>query len=125
MGGLYKLYPNKYYDRTMICEAASRHSRDVFRGKAWTPDLIDGMVNGVGKRARGIGNILRLLQSGNIRSYAAWVVLGSVHRTDCYRIRGGLAMTLLDLVIFLPLVAFLIILALPKDNPAVIRRFAW
>ncbi len=40
--------------------------------------LIDGMVNGVGARSRGIGRIFRLLQSGNIRSYAAWVVLGSV-----------------------------------------------
>ena len=28
--------------------------------------------------ARGIGGVLRLLQSGNIRSYATWVVLGSV-----------------------------------------------
>jgi NADH-quinone oxidoreductase subunit L len=40
--------------------------------------LIDGIVNGVGTRSRGVGSILRLLQSGNIRSYAAWVVLGSV-----------------------------------------------
>jgi NADH-quinone oxidoreductase subunit L len=40
--------------------------------------LIDGIVNGIGARARGVGNVLRLLQSGNIRSYAAWVVLGSI-----------------------------------------------
>ena len=40
--------------------------------------LIDGTVNGVGSRSRGIGGILRLIQSGNIRSYAAWVVLGSI-----------------------------------------------
>ena len=40
--------------------------------------LIDGIVNGIGTRSRGIGGVLRLLQSGNIRSYAAWVVLGSV-----------------------------------------------
>jgi len=40
--------------------------------------LIDGLVNGIGTRSRGIGGILKLLQSGNIRSYAAWVVLGSV-----------------------------------------------
>jgi NADH-quinone oxidoreductase subunit M len=33
-------------------------------------------------------------------------------------------MTLLDLVIFLPLVVFLLILFLPKDNPDVIRRFS-
>ncbi len=30
-------------------------------------------------------------------------------------------MTLLDAVIFLPLIAFLIILALPKDNPKLLR----
>ncbi len=40
--------------------------------------IIDGIVNGIGRRARGAGNLLRLFQSGNIRSYAAWVVLGSV-----------------------------------------------
>jgi NADH-quinone oxidoreductase subunit L len=40
--------------------------------------FIDVIVNGTGSRSRGIGNILKLLQSGNIRSYAAWVVLGSV-----------------------------------------------
>jgi len=33
-------------------------------------------------------------------------------------------MTLLDIVIFLPLAAFLIILVLPKDNPALIRLFS-
>ena len=33
-------------------------------------------------------------------------------------------MTLLDVIIYLPLLAFLIILALPKDNPKVIRVFS-
>ena len=33
-------------------------------------------------------------------------------------------MTLLDVVIFLPLLAFLIILALPKDNQNAIRMFS-
>jgi NADH-quinone oxidoreductase subunit L len=32
----------------------------------------------VGTRARDIGSVLRLIQSGNIRSYATWVLLGSV-----------------------------------------------
>jgi len=40
--------------------------------------VIDGSVNGVGARARNLGDLLRLLQSGNIRSYATWVLLGSV-----------------------------------------------
>ena len=40
--------------------------------------IIDGMVNGAGERARNLGSLLRLMQSGNIRSYATWVLLGSV-----------------------------------------------
>ncbi len=40
--------------------------------------LIDGMVNGVGTLSRGVGGVLRRMQSGNIRSYASWVLLGSV-----------------------------------------------
>jgi NADH-quinone oxidoreductase subunit L len=52
--------------------------------------LIDGMVNGVGARARGIGGILRLLQSGNIRSYAAWVLFGSVLVIVALGMAGGL-----------------------------------
>jgi NADH-quinone oxidoreductase subunit L len=38
--------------------------------------VIDGMVNGAGEASKGIGNELRRMQSGNIRSYAAWVAAG-------------------------------------------------
>ncbi len=40
--------------------------------------VIDGAVNGLAARARGVGGVLRLVQSGNIRSYAAWVLLGGI-----------------------------------------------
>ena len=40
--------------------------------------LIDGAVNGVGKVASGVGSFLRLAQSGYIRNYAAWVVVGAI-----------------------------------------------
>ena len=40
--------------------------------------VIDGIVNGVGSQSKGIGEWLRLLSSGSIRSYATWVALGSV-----------------------------------------------
>jgi NADH-quinone oxidoreductase subunit L len=40
--------------------------------------VIDGAVNGMGARAQRLGGVLKLLQSGNIRSYATWVVVGSV-----------------------------------------------
>ena len=39
--------------------------------------IIDGLVNGAGSASKGIGNELRRMQSGNIRSYAAWVAIGS------------------------------------------------
>ena len=45
-------------------------------------------------------------------------------RAAGHRLRGSRPMTLLDAVIFLPLIGFLITLALPKDNLEAIRRFS-
>jgi NADH-quinone oxidoreductase subunit L len=39
--------------------------------------VIDGAVNGLGRAAEASGERLRHLNSGNTRSYAAWVVLGA------------------------------------------------
>ena len=41
-------------------------------------------------RARGVGGVLRLMQSGNIRSYATWVLFGSVVVIVASGIAGGL-----------------------------------
>ncbi|MGD0434900.1 MAG: NADH-quinone oxidoreductase subunit L [Bryobacteraceae bacterium] len=81
MGGLYRLVYNKYfvdevYDAAIIQPVVGGSRFILWRGI--DAGLIDGLVNGIGARARGVGNVLRLLQSGNIRSYAAWVVLGSI-----------------------------------------------
>jgi NADH-quinone oxidoreductase subunit L len=38
--------------------------------------VIDGLVNGAGETSKRIGGELRQMQSGNIRSYAAWVAAG-------------------------------------------------
>jgi NADH-quinone oxidoreductase subunit L len=53
--------------------------------------VIDGAVNGIGSRSKDIGGVLRLLQSGNIRSYAAWVLFGSVLLIVAMGLAGGLA----------------------------------
>ncbi len=81
LGGLYKLVYNKYfvdeiYDAALVhpIEAGSRSV--LWRGI--DVGMIDGLVNGVGGRSRGVGNLLRLFQGGNIRGYAAWVLLGSL-----------------------------------------------
>jgi NADH-quinone oxidoreductase subunit L len=81
MGGLHRLVYNKYfvdevYDAAIIQPVVGGSRFILWRGI--DAGLIDGLVNGIGARARGVGNVLRLLQSGNIRSYAAWVVLGSI-----------------------------------------------
>jgi NADH-quinone oxidoreductase subunit L len=40
--------------------------------------VIDGTVNGAGEFVRGSGSLLRKLQSGYVRSYAGWILLGAV-----------------------------------------------
>jgi NADH-quinone oxidoreductase subunit L len=92
-GGLYTLVYNKYfvdevYDATVV-EPLVEGSRTVL-WRGIDAGLIDGTVNGVGRRSRGVGSILRLIQSGNIRSYAAWVVLGSIVLLLAIGFSGGL-----------------------------------
>ena len=81
LGGLYTLVYNKYYvDEiydTTIVRPLIQGSESVL-WKTADAGLIDGIVNGAGTESQAIGGILRLLQSGNIRSYATWVVIGAV-----------------------------------------------
>jgi NADH-quinone oxidoreductase subunit L len=79
-GGLYTFVANKYYVDEFYGATVVKPVISGARGlwKGIDASVIDGMVNGVGRRARGIGGVLRLAQSGNIRSYAGWVLLGSV-----------------------------------------------
>jgi NADH-quinone oxidoreductase subunit L len=77
----YTLIYNKYfvdeiYDATIVKPVVAGSRMVLWRGV--DAGLIDGAVNGVGARARDLGSLLRMLQSGNVRSYAAWVLFGSV-----------------------------------------------
>jgi NADH-quinone oxidoreductase subunit L len=79
--GLHNLIYNKYfvdefYDATVV-EPMVDGSRQLLWRVA-DVHLIDGAANGIGSTARGIGGILRRAQSGYIRSYAAWVLAGSI-----------------------------------------------
>ncbi|MBL8217271.1 MAG: NADH-quinone oxidoreductase subunit L [Bryobacterales bacterium] len=81
LGPIYKLVYNKYfvdevYDATVVSPMVAG-SRSVL-WRVVDAGVIDGIVNGTGTVARGIGSVLRTLQSGQIRSYAAWVTAGSV-----------------------------------------------
>jgi NADH-quinone oxidoreductase subunit L len=81
LASLYKLVYNKYfvdeiYD-TVVVRPVVAGSRELL-WKVVDVSGIDGIVNGVASLARSIGGGLKLLQSGNIRSYATWVVCGSI-----------------------------------------------
>jgi NADH-quinone oxidoreductase subunit L len=81
LGGLYRLVLNKYkvdevYDALVVRPLVSGSRTVLWRGM--DVEVIDGAVNGVGARARGMGAVMRLAQSGYIRSYGAWVVFGSI-----------------------------------------------
>jgi NADH-quinone oxidoreductase subunit L len=81
LGGLYTLVYNKYfvdeiYDAAVVNPVIEGSSTVLWRGV--DQGLIDGAVNGVGSQSQSIGGILRRLQSGNIRSYATWIVIGAV-----------------------------------------------
>jgi NADH-quinone oxidoreductase subunit L len=78
---VYTLLYNKYFVDEAYDSAVVNPLLDGSRSLLWrTIDAgaIDGAVNGAGSTARGIGNVLRHLQSGYIRSYAAWVVAGAI-----------------------------------------------
>jgi NADH-quinone oxidoreductase subunit L len=90
--GLYNLVYNKYFVdeayNTAVVEPLVEGSRTVlWRGVDAT--VIDGAVNGLGTRSRGIGSVLRLAQSGYIRSYAVWVVFGSIVVLFAIGLAGG------------------------------------
>jgi len=89
---LYKLIYGKYYVDEFYDATVVRPVIDGSRTLLWrTADagLIDGAVNGIGKTARSIGGALKLLQSGFIRSYAAWVVAGSIAVVIAMALWGG------------------------------------
>jgi NADH-quinone oxidoreductase subunit L len=78
---VYTLIYNKYFIDEAYDSAVVNPVIDGSRSLLWrTIDAgaIDGTVNGVGKTARAMGNVLRHFQSGYIRSYAGWVVAGAI-----------------------------------------------
>ncbi len=79
--GPYKLIYNKYFVDEAYDAMVVHPIRDGSRTILWKGvdvGIIDGAVNGTGSLAAGIGGILRNMQSGYIRRYAAWVVVGAI-----------------------------------------------
>jgi NADH-quinone oxidoreductase subunit L len=78
--GLYTLIFNKYWVDELYGALITRPLAAFSRVVLWRGvdvGLIDGAVNGVATLAQDAGEGLRRQASGNIRSYATWIVLGA------------------------------------------------
>jgi NADH-quinone oxidoreductase subunit L len=79
--GVYRLLLNKYYIDEIYDAAIVQPIRIISTGALWKgvdAGGIDFAVNGVGLGVRGTSSILRRLQTGSIRAYAASLFLGAV-----------------------------------------------
>ncbi|MEP6963350.1 MAG: NADH-quinone oxidoreductase subunit L, partial [Acidobacteriota bacterium] len=71
-----KYFVDELYDATII-DPTIDGSRNIMWRVA-DVRIIDGIANGIGTVAGSLGNILRHMQSGYIRNYAAWVLAGAI-----------------------------------------------
>jgi NADH-quinone oxidoreductase subunit L len=81
LSGLYRLLAGKYFVDELYATVIVRPLVWLSTDLLWhavDEGAIDGTVNGVAEVARDSGGILRRVYSGNVRTYAAWIVLGAV-----------------------------------------------
>jgi len=79
--GLHRLLLNKYYVDETYDAVVVQPIRIVSENALWKVidvRLIDGAVNGVGESVTGLSELLRRMQTGSVRAYAASVFLGVV-----------------------------------------------
>jgi NADH-quinone oxidoreductase subunit L len=79
LGGLYTLVFNKYYvdelyERTIVRPGYALADNLMYR--VIDAGIIEGIVNGVGITARLIGAVTRLVESGVVRTYAFFMLIG-------------------------------------------------
>jgi len=80
-GGVYRLLSNKYYVDEIYDTVIVQPIRILSEEGLWKRvDVrgIDGAVNGVAETVGGLGNLLRRLQTGSVRAYAASLFAGVV-----------------------------------------------
>jgi len=81
----YRLLSGKYFVDELYAAAIVRPLVWISRNVLWhvvDEQMIDGAVNGVADVSRHTGNTVRQTESGNTRSYAAWIVVGAIAFTS-------------------------------------------
>jgi NADH-quinone oxidoreductase subunit L len=82
LGGVYTLVFNKYYIDELYERAIVRPGyaiADKVMYKLIDAGIIEGVVNGLGITARLIGAVARLVQSGVVRTYALFMLVGFLY----------------------------------------------
>jgi NADH-quinone oxidoreductase subunit L len=73
---IHKYYVDEFYNWLVV--RPLRVGSEKILWQRVDEQAIDGvMVNGTGETVAGVGRLLRRIQSGNIQSYASWVLLGA------------------------------------------------
>jgi NADH-quinone oxidoreductase subunit L len=71
-----KYYVDEFYNRLLVRPVHVGSEKVLWQGI--DVEAIDGvMVNGTAGAAAAVGGLLRRIQSGNLRSYAVWILLGA------------------------------------------------
>jgi NADH-quinone oxidoreductase subunit L len=81
MHGLYTLLSHKYYVDEVYDAAVVQPIKLLSTGGLWKgtdAGVIDGAVNGIGQSVRAASGVLRRIQTGSVRTYAASLFLGVV-----------------------------------------------
>ena len=76
-----RLLENKYYVDEVYDAALIEPIKKGSRGVLWRfvdVGVIDGIVNGLGRGTAALGGLLRYMQAGFVRSYAAIILLGAL-----------------------------------------------
>ncbi|HEX7360046.1 MAG TPA: NADH-quinone oxidoreductase subunit L [Bryobacteraceae bacterium] len=93
IGPVYTLVFNKYYVDELNHNAIVRPLKaisDVVLWRGVDEALIDGVgVNGMGRLIRSWGGLLRWFQSGSVRNYGTWVLIGSLLAIFVFGLVGG------------------------------------
>ena len=77
----YKLLAGKFFVDELYAAVIVRPLRWISENVLWhavDERVIDGAVNGVAKISRESGSGLRRLASGNVRTYAVWILIGAL-----------------------------------------------
>ena len=79
-----------YYDKT-VSDFMGGPGEKIFDGIAWVDaNVVDGAVNGTALAVRSSGGILRRVQSGVVRMYAAFIGIGVVLVVAWFFVRGAM-----------------------------------